>query len=226
MSQESLFLKKRSQSFHNPPDEEKKHKPWHVGKVKKKIFQKNQVVSKAYKKFNPFKEKKENWVSRKLKRVLNRDRQPAAPHNTTQFIVDAVYYPTDPYLYEFESNNLEYNFQHHAMAGSMMDLMQQKFNNNKEEKAGSPMLEEKENQMFSYDIPRLRMVRSAEDGGEGCSDSDMSENKNYSQYLNGAKDGKNLGDVIKHLVHVIRRKDSEINSLLSDTNKIGSLQEN
>jgi hypothetical protein len=55
-------------------------------------------------------------------------RRPDPPHNTTQYIIDANHRCTGtPDLYMQHHNRFEYDFQHHAMAGSMMDLMKNKF---------------------------------------------------------------------------------------------------
>ena len=85
---------------------------------------------------------------------------------------------------------------------------------------GTEMNEEKDHaKNFDQDIeiPVLRMVKSADDGETtDCGDFD-SDAKNYDQYVKENGDGKNLQDVIKHLVNVIRKKDNQINSLLTTT---------
>ena len=68
------------------------------------------------------------------------------------------------------------------------------------------------------EIPPLRMVKSADDGETtDCGDFDPSDAKNYDQYVKENGSGKDLQDVIKHLVNVIRKKDNQINSLLTTT---------
>jgi len=46
-------------------------------------------------------------------------------------------------------------------------------------------------------------------------ESDESMNKPYEQYIKEAENNEDFFDVIKHLVNVIKRKDSQIDSLLS-----------
>lgn len=216
MSKDPIHKKKRSYSFHDSMIDSRNQ----ADKSKNKIFQK------GHNKFNPYKHRRENWVHKRLRKETHKDRQPPTPHNTTQFIVDAVYYPTDPYIYEYDSNKLEYTFQHHAMAGSMMDLMQQRMNSKMEEEVNSCACDdENKTQDSSFFIPPLRAVKSADDRLNDTYDSDTSDNKDYSHFLNDAKNGKNLGDIIKHLVSEIRKKDDQINSLLSESNRQVAVEE-
>ena len=64
--------------------------------------------------------KKRSWAMRKLKKSLSKKEKPQTPHNTTQFIVNTVYYPTDPYIYDFHSNRFGSDIKNHSMLGSMM----------------------------------------------------------------------------------------------------------
>ena len=84
--------------------------------------------------------------------------------------------------------------------------------------ARSPVIlercEEETDSLIDTEIPKLRLVKSADDGKMTNYDSDDGFNLEYGQLLNEAKKGKDLHGVIKELVNVIRRKDSQINSLL------------
>jgi hypothetical protein len=180
--------------------------------MKKKIFQKSKIASQSNKKSSPFKLK----PSRKFRKATNKGNQPPTPHNTTQFIVDAVYFPTDPYIYEYDNNRFEYDCQHHAMAGSMMHLMQERMNQDffegENPQAKSPRKE------FSFDskyeIPKLKITKSADDA-ENNTNYDSDDALNYDQLLNEVQGQTDLQAVIKELVSVIKRKDNQINSLLS-----------
>lgn len=62
------------------------------------------------------------WLERKLKKAAL-DNQCAAPHNTTQFIVNTSHFPTDPYIYEFDNDRFPNDMMNHSMMGSMRSLM-------------------------------------------------------------------------------------------------------
>jgi len=221
MSKENLLQKGRSFSFHSHSQQDRKVKPLHVRK--RKFITHKPRYTFTNNKLSPSKIKKGNWFSRKIKRAFAKGDQPPTPHNTTQFIVDAVNYSTDPYIYEYDNNRFEHDFQHHAMAGSMMQLMQEKLDSGDMEPANpqarSPRknvekIEEEEDFLIGCEIPKLRLIRSADDGQN--TDSDEGHNMNYDQLLLSSenKNGKNLQDVIKELVNVIKRKDNQINTLL------------
>jgi hypothetical protein len=112
------------------------------------------------------------------------------------------------------------------MAGSMMQLMQQKFDKenieNANPQAKSPMIIERceeTDSLIDAEIPRLRLVKSADDGKVTSYDSDDGFSFEYGNLINEAKNGKDLQGVIKELVNVIKRKDSQINSLLLNNNQ-------
>lgn len=68
--------------------------------------------------------RQKHWLYRKLKKSLLND-QPATPHNTTQFILNTVHFPTDPYVYDFDSDRYSGDLGNHSMLGSMRDMIDQ-----------------------------------------------------------------------------------------------------
>jgi hypothetical protein len=102
------------------------------------------------------------------------------------------------------------------MAGSMMQLMQERMNQDffegENPQAKSPRKE------FSFDskyeIPKLKITKSADDA-ENNTNYDSDDALNYDQLLNEVQGQTDLQAVIKELVSVIKRKDNQINSLLS-----------
>ena len=67
--------------------------------------------------------KKRNWTIKKFKKSFNNMEKPQTPHNTTQFIVNTVHYPTDPYIYDFDNNILGNDIKNHSILGSMMSTI-------------------------------------------------------------------------------------------------------
>lgn len=92
--------------------------------------------------------------------------------------------------------------------------MQKKFEDN--DNAGNQMIVEQEtaDQDGNSDVPELRSIRSADDAFTVSGD-----HRNYDQYLKDAESGKDLKEVIQHLVQVIKGKDDQINLLLSEKDK-------
>jgi len=66
------------------------------------------------------KSSKEMWNPRKPRKCVTAKEQPHTPHNTTQFIVDGLNIPDEDYKCGAGEDRFGYDFQHHAMAGSMM----------------------------------------------------------------------------------------------------------
>jgi len=220
MSKKDILQNKRSLSIHNHSIYGKGTRPTRALKMKSKLFQKTKIASKSYKKLSPLRIRKETWPSRRVRKATNKGDQPPTPHNTTQFIVDAVYFPTDPYIYEYDNNRFEYDCQHHAMAGSMMQMMQERMNQETFEGGNPQAISPRKEYTFDskYDIPKLRMVKSADDA-ENNTTYDSDDALDYDQLLNEVQGKTDLQAVIKELVSVIKKKDNQINTLLSNTQR-------
>lgn len=65
-----------------------------------------------------------HWLHRKLNKSALSN-QPATPHNTTQFIVNTVHFPTDPYVYDFDSDRFSGDSGSHSMLGTMRDMLRE-----------------------------------------------------------------------------------------------------
>jgi len=166
------------------------------------------------------KSSKEMWNPRKPRKCFSTKEQPQTPHNTTQFIVDAVNVPEDDYKCGVGEDRFEYDFQHHAMAGSMMELMERKLFLNdcqrqKSQEKESPTLIEEENPENKEDdlgflVPRFTKSASDIDTFESCSLAGMA---GYQEFLQGLSQP----DIVKSLVAVIKKKDDQINLLKTVT---------
>jgi len=145
---------------------------------------------------------------------LNKKEQPSTPHNTTQFIVNTVYYPTDPYIYDFDSSKFGNDLKNHSMLGSMMDLMKDKMpievanNDNRDMTNDNP----------NDNNPNSRMV--TEQTGSECNRLIPLNKKDHLNDLNDlllqsktTQSGSELQSIIDKLYHVIKQKDDLIHTL-------------
>lgn len=147
-------------------------------------------------------------------------RQPECPHNTTQYIIGVNDHPTEsPNVYQ-ATDRFEFDFQHHAMAGSMMSLMKERFSFMQDQFAtptttcGDFSVERQEDQMeelqedYVCDSQAPKIVEN-----KTCfdmMDEDETENSIYSHYLKQAESKEDLKGLVKHLVNVLEQKDQEI----------------
>ena len=101
------------------------HQTFYIAARSNKVIPKMFVKNNNRKKRNFYNDliKKRNWTFKKFKKSFNNMEKPQTPHNTTQFIVNTVHYPTDPYVYDFDNKRFENNIKNHSILGSMMSTI-------------------------------------------------------------------------------------------------------
>jgi hypothetical protein len=174
------------------------------------------------------KSSKEMWNPRKPRKCFTTKEQPHTPHNTTQFIVDGLNIPDEDYKCGVGDDKFGYDFQHHAMAGSMMELMERKLFLNdcqkqKSQEIDSPILIEEEKpenkqddeQDFDFLLPRFTKSASALDTIDH--DCNLGGLPNYQGFLQGFDQQEPLQNIVRNLVAVIKKKDDQINLLKAVT---------
>lgn len=122
---------------------------------------------------------------------------PNPPHNTTQYIISTNTDTLNDQNIYTHTDRFEYDFEHHAMAGSMMDLMRDKFMHMYEQSTTAPS-------QGAQDSLSEDFVEEKESVVENCP---------YSEYLKQAESGENLQELVKKLVGVLTEKDQQISFL-------------
>jgi len=232
MSQKDSCIGKRRYSFCDTSIKGLDKNDLGPERIRKKSFNDHTFVCKTVmpkimgspllrKKTLDIKSSKEMWNPRKPRKCFSTKEQPHTPHNTTQFIVDAVNVPEDDYKSGFGEDRFEYDFQHHAMAGSMMELMERKLFLNdcqrqKSQDKESPTLieeekpDDKEEDDLNFLVPRFTKSASDIDAFEGGALLGLS---GYQEFLQGLSQPEPLQNIVKNLVAVIKKKDEQINLL-------------
>ena len=131
MTEDDSFNRKRYFSHYEPITNKGEAQFADIEQIRKKSFCGSKVTLKpveTHPPASPMKDKRNLnskkyrglWSPRKPKKCYSTKYQPSTPHNTTQYIVDALNIPSGSYNKDLGNDRLEFDFQHHAMAGSMM----------------------------------------------------------------------------------------------------------
>ena len=133
MSNKDSFNKKRRFSYCEAALKDRHKPPKEVELIRKKSFNENNFTFKPVipsPTGSPLLQKKPlnlkpkaMWNPRKPKKCYSKKDQPNTPHNTTQFLVNASNMPNEDYNLGPGEDRFKYDFEHHAMAGSMMGII-------------------------------------------------------------------------------------------------------
>jgi len=175
--------------------------------------------------FKNFKSSKKEYELSKVSQVA--PNQPDSPHNTTQYIIGVNHHVTETVNLYKPHDQFAFDFQHHAMAGSMMGMMMNRFTQMQVQFTSpattaatceelSVDLQEEPDQGFQNELSNGSQTPKSDSKlwGEEIEEGDMNINKNdYSFYLKEAETKDDLNGLVKHLVNVLEQKDKEINDL-------------
>lgn len=178
---------------------------WRQETPKRSASRSKLSVDKKIKKIDKTKLRNEQKSLKKKQQQPNL-RIPNPPHNTTQYIISANTHDIDNQNLYTQNDRIEYDFEHHAMAGSMMDLMRDKFMHMFDQSTTAPS-------QGTQDTPLLERQSFEEELVE--EKEPVSEVVDYSVYLKQAEKGEDLQGLVRHLVSVLAKKDEQISLLQS-----------